>query len=80
MLEKLKIAKQKYKRGMYVLSATGNLTTPQLVHGKIRISENYPDCIVSDGLGCIYCGDTDTWAEITQINTPVGTKTESINN
>ncbi len=80
MLEKLKIAKEKYKKNMYIISATGNLVAPQLVHGKIRISENYPDCIVSDGLGCIYCGDTDTWAEIVQVNPLVGTKTESINN
>ncbi len=64
MLNKLKEAKQKYKKGMYIISSTGNLVVPQLVHGKIRISENYPDCIVSDGCGVIYDNSTGVWAEI----------------
>lgn len=67
MIEKVKIARQKYKKGMYILSASGILKVPQLVHGKIRMSENYKT-IISDGFGVLYDEETDTWAEIININ------------
>jgi hypothetical protein len=63
MINKVKEARQKYKKGDYILSATGNLAVPQLIHGKIRMSENYKT-IISDGFGVLYDGETDTWAEI----------------
>ena len=63
----LKQARETYKKGTYILSATKNLKSPVQVEGKLKWSENYPNCIVSEGFGIIYDGDTNDWAEIIAI-------------
>jgi hypothetical protein len=62
--EILKQARENYKSGTYILSATKNLKRPVQVTGKIKWSENYPNCLVSEGFGIIYDGTTNVWAEI----------------
>lgn len=62
--EILKFARENYKEGTTFLSATKKLKSPCKVIGKIKWSENYPNCLVCEDFGLIYDGDSDVWAEI----------------
>lgn len=65
--EILKFARENYKEGTVFLSTTNKLKSNCIVLGKIKWSENYPNCLVSECFGIIYDGDTKNWAEIISV-------------
>lgn len=64
MKDLLKTAEKNYKEGEYFLSATKNVKAPIKVTF-LKISENYPNCIVNSegGVICEKIGEEVVWAE-----------------
>lgn len=65
MKENLDLAKDLYKPGTWIITALGSIKEPLLVRGSVQIMDFYYG-IGHQGMGVIYDGKNDVWAEIVE--------------